>query len=185
MIVMEFSILDCFMISFFCGFVFGLVYELFRFIRRMFPAGLVVMICDICFFVAAGLFVFELSMYLGNFVRLYTLLGFGAGLFAYIQTVGRLIALLEMLFIRAINATIGALFSKIFVSLKNTIGIIAHNAAAAFGRFYDFSLRSKKSASSLLHFNTKRVYNVKRNIESYGESIGGNNGIQVKIRRSQ
>ncbi len=182
---MVFGILDCFMISFVCGLIFGLVYELFRLIRRMIPVTIVVLICDICFFVAAGLFVFELSMYLGNFVRLYTLLGFGAGLFAYIQTVGRLISLLEMLFIRAISATIGALFLKIFTSLKNTIGIIAHNVTTAFGRFYDFSLRSKKSASSLLHFNTKRVYNVKRNIESYGENIGGNNGIQVKIRRSQ
>ncbi len=182
---MEYSILDCFMISFFCGALFGLVYEFFRLIRRMLPATIVIMICDICFFVAAGLFVFELSMYLGNFVRLYTLLGFGAGLFAYIQTIGRLFSSIEMLVIRTISATLGVLLARLFALLKGGIGIIAHNVATAFGRFYDFSFRTKKSASSLLQFNTKRVYNVKRDIETYGENIGGNNVVQVKIRRSQ
>lgn len=182
---MEFSILDCFMISFVCGLFFGLVYEFFRLIRRIIPVTIVVMVCDICFFVVAGLFVFELSMYLGNFIRLYTLLGFGTGLFAYIQTVGRLFSFVEMLVVRVISVTLGALFVKLSAFIKSIIGIIAHNIAAAFGSFYDFSLRTKKSASSLLHFNTKRVYNVKRNIETYGENIGGNNVIQVKIRRSQ
>ena len=182
---MEFGILDCFMISFVCGLAFGLVYEFFRIIRRLVPLNIVIMVCDICFFVAAGFFVFELSMYLGNFVRMYTLLGFGAGVFAYIQTVGRLFALIENTLIRIISRVCGAVFSRIAGLFKKIIGVFAHNIAATFGRFHDFFRRTKKSTSSLLHFNTKKVYNIKRNIVTSGENIGGKNVIQVKIRRSQ
>lgn len=183
MIVMEFGILDCFMISLVCGAVFGLVYEFFRIIRRLFPFGIVIMICDICFFVAAGLFVFELSMYLGNYVRLYTLLGFGTGIFAYIQTVGRLISLFETALIQLVRSTVGVFVSHIFGLFSKVIGAFAHKVSGVFGRFYDFLKSAKKSSSSLLHFNSKRVYNVKRNIITSGENIGGNNVIQVKIRR--
>lgn len=181
---MEFGILDCFMIAFFTGVIFGLVYEFFRFIRRIIPNNIVILICDICFFIAAGFFVFELSMYLGNFVRLYTILGFSAGLFTYIQTIGRLFSLLEIALLRFLRAMIGTVFACVAGIVKGAIRIIAHNTNAAFGCFHDFSKRIAKSASSLLHFNTKRVYNVKRNICNHGENIGGNNVIQVKIRRS-
>lgn len=181
---MEYGILDCFMISFVCGLIFGLVYEFFRLIRRIFDYKAVIFICDVCFFIAAGFFVFQLSMYLGNYIRMYTLLGFGGGIFAYIQTLGRLISLLEELILRVLRTVFGRFFAFIARGVRKAVGAFAHNISAAFGRFYDFFRKKKKSAASLLHSNGKRVYNVKRNIIQSGENIGGKNVIQAKIRRS-
>ncbi len=181
---MEFSILDCFMISFVCGLFFGIVYELFRFIRRLFDFRAVVFICDVAFCIAAGFFVFQLSMYLGNYIRLYTLLGFGTGLFAYINTVGRLAAMLENALAKVVSAIFGKVSAAVTSILKSTIGAFAHNASAAFSRFNKNSKRSKKIASTLLQFEDETVYNVKRNIVQSGENIGGKYVIKAKIRRS-
>lgn len=180
---MEYGILDCYMISFVCGAFFGGVYEAFRLMRRIFPLRAIVFLCDVLFFTLAGFFVFELSLFLGNYVRSYTLLGFGCGLFAYINTLGRLISVLETTVVNALSAIFGSIASVVTSLLHKFIGLFAHNASAAFGRFHDFSSRCWKSVISLLHFDTKRVYNVKRNILNTGESIGGNNVIKAKIRR--
>ncbi len=181
---MVFGILDCFMIAYVCGVIFGLVYEIFRIIRRIFSHQAVVFVCDVCFFIAAAFFVFSLSMYLGNYIRLYTLLGFGAGIFTYIQTVGRVFSVIECSVIGLLKAVIRRVGAALSACIKKAIGAFAHNASAAFGRFHDFLLKHKKTSSPLLHFDTERVYNVKRNIINTGESIGGNNVIQAKIRRS-
>ncbi len=181
---MGFSILDCFMISLVCGLFFGLVYECFRILRRLLKLRAVVFICDVCFFIAAGFFVFQLSMYLGNYVRLYTLLGFGMGVFTYIQTIGRVISLLETLILNFLTIIFRRISSLLSATIGKGIGLFAHNVSAAFGRFHDFFCKHKKSATSLLHFKTKRVYNVKRNIINTGENIGGSNVIKAKIRRS-
>lgn len=180
---MEYGILDCYMISFVCGIFFGGVYEVFRLLRRIFPLRVVIFICDVLFFTLAGFFVFELSLFLGNYIRSYTLLGFGCGLFAYINTLGRLISALETVIVRALSYAFGSVASVVTSLLHKFIGLFAHNASATFGRFHDFCSRCLKSVISLLHFDTKRVYNVKRNILNTGESIGGNNVIKAKIRR--
>ncbi len=181
---MEFGILDCFMISFVCGFAFGVIYELFRLIRKLIDIKVVVFICDVGFFIVAGFFLFEISMYLGNYVRMYTILGFGCGLFAYIQTVGRLISAVE----NAVVGVFSAIGSKIAAYIKavfdKVIGAFAHNVSAAFRRFSKISEGRKKSASSLLHFRGKRVYNVKRDKVNTGENIGGSHVIKAKVRRS-
>ncbi len=181
---MTFGILDCFMISFVCGLIFGIVYEFFRLIRRLFDFKPVVFLCDVCFFIAAALFVVQLSLYLGNYIRLYTILGFGLGIFAYIQTLGRIAAFIENIISSAISKHLNWLWKHITSLFKTVIGFIAHNLSHAFGRFHDFSQKRKKSASTLLHFNLKQVYNVKRNIINYGENIEGNHVIKAKIRRS-
>ncbi len=181
---MEFGIFDCFMIAFVCGLVFGLVYELLRSVRRLFDHRIIIFICDVSFFIVAGFFVFQLSMYLGNYIRLYTLLGFAAGLFAYIQTVGRLLGGIIIVLIRGLKAVFGKVFTAVGGVFKRSVGVFAHNVSAAFVRFNDFLKRKKKTSVPLLHFDTKRVYNVKRNIIQSGEDIGGKYVIQAKIRRS-
>ncbi len=187
---MVFNILDCFMISFICGAFFGLVYEFFRIIRRMFPLTAVIFLCDVCFFITAAFFVFNLSMYIGNYIRVYTLLGFGAGVFTYINTLGRIISFTEMLIINLWNNTVGALIMKLIKRTQNAIGVFAHISANKFRAFDDFSKRTAKKLLSPLHFTPDKMYNVKRNIVSserrsrIAENNGGKNVIQAKIRRS-
>lgn len=186
---MEHSIIDCFMIAFLCGLAFGGVYELLRITRRLLPFQLVTVICDISFFIAAAFFVFKLSLYLGNYIRIYTLLGFGGGVFAYIQTVGRLISFLESFIIGILRKTVGAFIKYIASSAKKAIGAFAHIAASYFGKINDFSKRTTKKTFSLLKSKHQMLYNTKRDIihsqdKNNGENFGGKNVIHAKIKRS-
>ena len=104
---MAYSIPDCFMIAFAAGLIFAVVYEILRIIRIMFPFQVVTFVCDIVFFVIAAGAVTKLSLSLGNYIRIYTVLGFGAGIFTYITTLGRLLNIVE-------NAVAGALFRQNF-----------------------------------------------------------------------
>ena len=92
---MAYSIPDCFMIAFAAGLIFAVVYEILRIIRVMFPFQVVTFVCDIVFFVIAAGAVTKLSLSLGNYIRIYTVLGFGAGIFTYITTLGRLLNIVE------------------------------------------------------------------------------------------
>lgn len=76
---MAYSIPDCFMIAFAAGLIFAVVYEILRIVRVMFPFQVVTFVCDIVFFVIAAGAVTKLSLSLGNYIRIYTVLGFGAG----------------------------------------------------------------------------------------------------------
>ena len=186
---MAYSIPDCFMTAFVCGTAFGIVYEFFRIIRRLLPLKSVVFVCDVCFFIAAAFFVFNLSMYIGNYVRSYTLLGFGTGIFAYIQTIGRLFSFAEHLLLKLWKKTIGALLCNIFQAAKKGIGAFAHIVANKFRTFHDFFRRTEKKLLTPLKFTPDKMYNVKRNIVSSErnrpprENNGGKNVIQAKIRR--
>ena len=177
------------MTAFVCGTAFGLVYEFFRIIRRLIPHKAVIFVCDVCFFIAAAFFVFNLSMYIGNYVRSYTLLGFGAGIFAYIQTIGRLFSFAEILLLKLWKKTIGALLSNISGAAKKAIGAFAHIATIKFRTFHDFSRRTGKKLLTPLKFVPDKMYNVKRNIVSSErnrpsrENNGGKNVIQAEIRR--
>ncbi len=180
---MSYSIPDCFMIAFFCGTAFGLVYELFRVIRRCFPLKAVTFLCDISFFILAAFLVFNISLYLGNYVRMYTILGFGAGVFTYIQTLGRLFS--------AIESAIGSCLKSFVRTLSAPIRAFAHTARPYFRKINDFFTASAKKAFSLLHFNHQKLYNKKRNIttsideRNNGEILGGKNVIHAKIYRSK
>lgn len=180
---MNYSIIDCFMISFLCGIIFGTIYEVFRIIRRMLNIKPLVFICDITFFILAGFFVLSLSLYLGNYIRIYTILGFGAGVFSYICTVGRIMSLLETQIIRFWNATVGALIKHFSNFARNISGRFAHKTNILFRDIYDFFDNTKKKISSLLQINTKKLYNNSNviNIERSGE----NNVIQAKVRRGR
>ena len=181
---MTYGILDCFMISAICGFIFGAVYEVLRIIRRMAKLSIVTVICDVVFFAIAAIVVLQLSLYLGNYIRSYTLIGFGCGVYAYIQTLGRLCSIIEMLIIYVLKNTVGAFITAIADLINKIIGAFAHKCAHQFRRINDFSRPARKKALSLLQFNSKKMYNTKRDIISNGESSRGNNVIKATIRRS-
>lgn len=184
---MTYSIPDCFMIAFLCGTVFGLVYEFFRLIRRIFPIKAVTFICDVCFFTIAAFVILNLSLYLGNYIRIYTILGFGCGVFAYIQTIGRLVSTLEMV-IGKIFKRFAATIYKVFAK---PISAFAHKTAQQFGKINDFFTTKAKKAFSLLQFRHQKLYNRKRNIttsiddKKTGENFGGKNVIHAKVFRGK
>lgn len=92
---MSYTVPECFMAAFAAGLMFSLVYEALRIVRVIFPFRIVVFVCDVVFFLLAALAVTRLSMALGDHIRWSTVFGFGAGIFAYINTLGRLLNLLE------------------------------------------------------------------------------------------
>lgn len=184
---MAYSIPDCFMIAFFCGTVFGLVYEIFRLIRRLFPIKAVTFICDVAFFVIAAFVIFNLSLYLGNYIRIYTVLGFGSGVFTYIQTIGRLISALEI----AVLSILGRFAETIYNIIAKPISAFAHKTSRQFGKINDFFTSKAKKAFSLLQFKHQKLYNKKRNIttsiddKKIGENFGGKNVIHAKVHRGK
>ena len=171
------------MISFLCGITFGTVYEVLRIIRRILNIKLLLFICDVTFFILAGFFVLSLSLYLGNYIRIYTILGFGAGVFSYICTIGRIMSFIEARIIRFWNATVGVLIKKLFNFVRKSFGRFAHNTNILFMDIHDFFNNTKKKISPLLQINTKKLYNNSNviNIERSGE----NNVIQAKVRRGR
>lgn len=187
---MEYSVIDCIMISLICGTAFGIVYEILRISRRVLPFAAVTFICDILFFIAAAFAVLKLSLHLGNYVRIYTIIGFGLGVFAYIQTIGRLISAAERGIILLIKNTVGRLLLEIARLAARVIGAFAHNIAGQFGKISDFFATRKKNAVSLLQKRHEKMYNGKGNIalsaevKSNGEIIGGKNVIHAKVNRS-
>ena len=161
---MSVSIPDCFMIAFFVGLVFGLVYEVLRIIRLILRFKAAVFVCDIVFFVLAAFAVIKLSVLLGNFVRMYTIFGFGAGVFTYIVTIGRLLNLIEI---------IGDFMRKTFVG-------ITQKAKSGFVRVSKYFINKPEIASKHLKSKGEKVYNKKR-LDKIGE--GENNVIKANVRR--
>ena len=184
MMEMEFSILDCFMIAAVCGFVFGLAYELLRIVRKLIPFTVVTFVCDIVFFAAAACVILYLSMYLGNYIRIYTILGFGAGVFAYIQTIARLLGYIENAVIGLISFAASSIVSAIVGSFKKIFGAFAHILLPCFGIIYDFLVRVSKKLLSLLQFGHKKRYNIKKDITIAGEISEGKNVIKARIKKS-
>ena len=116
---MAYSIPDCFMIAFAAGLIFAVVYEILRIIRVMFPFHVVTFVCDIVFFVIAAGAVTKLSLSLGNYIRIYTVLGFGAGIFTYITTLGRLLNIVENAV--ALGAPVPAWLTKMLDAAKDAV----------------------------------------------------------------
>lgn len=175
------SIPDCIMIAFLVGFVFGLVYEALRILRLILRFKAAVYLCDIAFFILAAFAVLRLSTSLGNFVRMYTIFGFGAGIFTYIVTIGRLLNLIESAATLAWRLTIGRLFKKISLFLKKTFVGIAQKTKAGFVRASKVIGNNKENDKMDLKSDTKKVYNIKR-LDKIGE--GEKNVIKADVRRS-
>lgn len=177
---MNVSIPDCFMIAFFVGLVFGLVYEVLRIIRLILRFRAAVFVCDIVFFVLAAFAVVKLSTVLGNFVRMYTIFGFGAGVFTYIVTIGRLLNLIESAASVAWRLTIGRLLKKIGGFMRKTFVGIVQKVKLGFVRVSKYFSEQPEKHARHLKLTGKKVYNEKR-LDKIGE--GENNVIKANVRR--
>lgn len=177
------SVPDCFMIAFAAGLLFGLVYELFRIVRLVLRFKLAVFVCDIAFFALAALFLCKLSEFLGSYVRLYAVLGFGAGIFAYIVTIGRLFNLLESAASVVWRKTLGRLFRRIRNFVTHSFGKLSQMCGKAFGYLHEYLSLHAKSPSKDLHLQTEKMYN--KNMGNYNIDEGGNgNVIKAKVTKS-
>ena len=156
------SIPDCFMIAFVVGLIFGLVYEALRIIRLILRFKAAVFICDVLFFILAAFGVMTLSKSLGNYVRIYTVLGFGAGVFTYIVTIGRLLNLAESAASVAWRMTIGRAVKKIGQITKKCVGTIRQKSRLAIGKISkDFKERAQNRRQDLKS-PSKTLYNKER-----------------------
>ncbi len=174
------SIPDCFMISMFVGVVFGLVYEALRIIRLLLPFRFVVFACDVVFFALASIVVMGLSKLLGSYVRIYTILGFGAGVFTYIVTVGRLLNVIENAASNAWRKAIHGFFSVIFNTIRKVFGGISHKIKSAFVKSAEYCKRRSKNTPEDLKSEADMMYNKKRL-----DKIGGRaNVIKASVRKS-
>ncbi len=179
---MSYSISDCFMIAFAAGLVFGLVYEALRIVRLILRFRAAVFVCDVAFFMLAALAVFKLSESLGNFVRVYTVLGFGAGVFAYIVTVGRILNLAESAAALAWRHTIGRLVHGIVGSAKKMFVNISQKTRSGIGKISEYWSAARENGAKRLQSMHKTLYNKKR-LEKIGEGEEVH-VIKASVRRS-
>lgn len=179
---MSYSISDCFMIAFAAGFLFGLVYEALRIARLILRFKAAVFVCDTAFFMLAALAVLGLSEELGNYVRVYTVLGFGAGVFAYIVTVGRIFNLAESAAASAWRHTIGQLIHNIGNFAKEFFVKAAHKSQAGFGIIYKYCGSAREKCVKHLQTGRKMMYNKKKQPKiGEGEEV---HVITASVRRS-
>lgn len=176
------SIPDCFMIAFITGLLFGLVYEALRIVRLILRFKAAVFLCDVVFFILSAIAVMTLSKSLGNYVRDYTVLGFGAGVFCYIETVGRLLNLAESAASIAWRKTIGRLFHSIGTGSKKLFGTIRQKTMLAFGNFTKDLGKQAEKLNRHLKSNPHLMYNNKKPKKT--KEGGKAHVIQAKVRRS-
>ncbi|MCH5203198.1 MAG: spore cortex biosynthesis protein YabQ [Oscillospiraceae bacterium] len=178
---MNVSIADCLAIAFAAGFIFGIVYEIFRIIRLILQFKAAIFVCDMLFFIAAAFAVVGLSENLGNYIRIYTVIGFGAGVFAYITTIGRVLNLIESGMAVIWRKTLGKLVKKLQASTAEIIGKIAHKAKSEFVKISENMQDNKKKLLNNLHLDGNIVYNKERS-EKIGEGEN-KNVIKAVVKR--
>ncbi|MBQ1538268.1 MAG: spore cortex biosynthesis protein YabQ [Ruminococcus sp.] len=88
------------------GVLAGVVYDLFRLIRRLFPCKAVEVICDLLFALAFSLMYFTVSIALTDNLRGLVLFGMAAGAVMWCSTAGRGIVWLAALIIKGIAGKI-------------------------------------------------------------------------------
>lgn len=181
---MNVSIPDCFMIAFAVGLIFGLVYEAIRIIRLILKFRVAIFVCDIAFFILAAMVVCKISEFLGNYVRLYTVLGFGAGVFTYIVTIGRLFNVLESAASVAWRRTLGRLFHKIGALTKGAFTKISHKTKTFLGNIHNYWDEQEKKRRERLNLSGKMLYNNEGNNIKIGEGEKAH-VIKARIRKSQ
>ena len=174
------SIPDCFMIAFVVGLIFGLVYEALRIIRLILRFKAAVFVCDVLFFILAAFGVMMLSKSLGNYVRIYTVFGFGAGVFTYIVTLGRLLNLAESAASIAWRKTIGKALKKIAQSTKSCVGTIRQKSESAIGKISKDLKERAENRHRDLKSPSETLYN-KEKSKKLGE---GDHVIKAKVTRS-
>lgn len=179
---MNVSIPDCFMIAFVVGLIFGLVYEVLRIVRLILRFKAAVFICDVAFFVLSAFAVMTLSKSLGSYVRMYTVLGFGAGVFTYIVTLGRLLNLIESATSIAWRATIGRFLHFIGRSVKKLFSTICQKTVHIFGKISKDRRESRENKRRDLKSASQKMYNKER-LDKIGEGEEGH-VIKARVTRS-
>lgn len=176
------SIPECFMLGLLLGAAFGPVYEALRLLRLILRFDAAVIACDIAFFVLAAEGVFRLSLSLGNYVRVYTILGFAAGVFAYIVTIGRLFNAIEGAAAALWRKTIGKAARKAAGALRRGIGAFAQFMRKGFGKVADFSRYVEENTRKHLQSNSKKMYNNKADILRGSVKA---NVIRARVKKTQ
>lgn len=177
---MYISIPDCFIISMFVGLCSGLIYEVLRIIRLLFPFKICVFLCDAAFFIISSKIIMMLSEEMGNYVRLYTVLGFGAGVFTYIVTFGRLLNRAENAVSNAWRKALSKVFNALSKLLSSVFGTISHKIKWIFSQIAEYRNEKKKMPFYDLKSDNEIVYNNKRL-----EKIGGKTeAIKATVRRN-
>lgn len=179
---MSYTVPECFMAAFAAGLIFALVYESLRIVRVVFPFRIVVFVCDVVFFLLAALAVTRLSMALGDHIRWSTVFGFGAGIFAYINTLGRLLNLLENAVANAIRTALSAVFNMIRRISSKFFGAIAHTASGVFGKITKIYCSYVKKHRKPLQNSHDIVYNKESSEDNSGGSETGH-VIKAQVRR--
>ena len=174
------SIPDCFMIAFIAGLIFGLVYEALRIIRLILRFRAAVFVCDVLFFILSALGIMTLSKSLGNYVRIYTVLGFGAGVFTYIVTLGRLLNLAESAASTAWRMTIGKALRKTGRCAKKCVITIRQKTGYTIGKISKDLKEQAEKRRRDLKSSAKTLYN-KEKTEKLGEA---DHVIKAKVTRS-
>lgn len=178
---MVYSILECFMLGFLLGAFYGIVYEALRIVRLILRFDAAVIMCDIAFFVLAAQGVFKLSLILGNYVRIYTVLGFAAGVFAYITTIGRVFNAIETAMAILWRKTLGKIINAFIAIIKKSFGAFAQFGSNCFRKVADFLLGIEKNAFRLLHSHSKKLYNK----ESLMRGSVNANVIKARVEKKQ
>ncbi|MDE6728722.1 MAG: hypothetical protein K2J80_12415, partial [Oscillospiraceae bacterium] len=136
----------------------------------------------IVFFILAAMFVCKLSEFLGSYVRLYTVLGFGAGVFTYIVTLGRLFNVLESAASVAWRRTIGRAIHKLIAFFKRFGGKISQKADSIFVQIHEYLDKREKKPVAPLQSDPEKVYNnVGNKIIGEGEKA---HVIKATVRKS-
>lgn len=149
----------------------------------MFPFQVVTFVCDIVFFVIAAGAVTKLSLSLGNYIRIYTVLGFGAGIFTYITTLGRLLNIVENAVAGAVRSALSAVFRFFGRIFGRLFGAIAHVWAGVFGEINKICLIAEKKLRKPLQNKVKIVYNKEsRKVHTRGSETG--HVIKAQVIRS-
>lgn len=176
------SFTESFMLAFAAGLVFALVYEVLRLVRIIFPLRAAIFVCDVLFFVIAGFAVVRLSVSMGNYIRGGIVFGFGAGIFAYITTIGRLLNLVENAIAGAVRSVLEAVFGFFGRICRKCFGFIAQKSSAVFGRINKICSDLSKKHSRDLKKDTHLVYNEESTKENSGGSESGH-VIIAKVRK--
>lgn len=177
---MYISIPDCFVISFFVGLIFGVVYEILRIIRLTFPFRLVICLCDIAFFILSANAIMLISEAVGNYIRIYTVAGFAGGVFSYIVTIGRILNTIENAAARVWQKTIRNIAYRITQIFKKAFGKISHTIRQAVSKNAEYLSNKAKKYNQGLKSDEEILYNKKRL-----DKIGGRkNVIKANVRKN-
>lgn len=186
---MRYGVIDCFMSAFILGLGSGLVYEALRIIRLIFRRKMFTFLCDILFFAYSAFAVTQFSLMLGDYIRYYIVLGYFAGVFCYITTVGRLANGIEQGFAILFRKTVGRFIRYCRRKIKQGVGAFAQFVKSIFGTISDFSANHAKSIKRHLISKRKIVYNnqYKDNLSyAHRENIRGSenrNVIKANVTR--